>query len=323
MAFAEACANIALVKYWGKREPSLNLPTAGSLSLTLERLRTETEVELHDGAQDEVYLNGAPADSNTAARVSRFVDIVRNELGSSSRVRVASENRFPTASGLASSASAFAALAAATCHAFGWRLSESQLSSLARRGSGSAARSVFGGFVRMNPGTLDDGSDAFAEPVKSQLQLSAAIATVTTGPKDVGSTQGMDHTRATSPYDAPWYLLVPLDLARCEAALRAGDFREVANVAEGNCLAMHANAMAARPGLVYWQPATVALIHTVRRLRKDGLPVFFTIDAGPHVVAFCESDGLNTVVTALSQVPGVQDVLTSGPGPGVRVRDRR
>jgi diphosphomevalonate decarboxylase len=321
MATARACANIALVKYWGKREARLNLPTAGSLSLTLARLRTETRVLVVDAEQDQLRLNGAPADARAAARVSRFVDLVREMTGRSERVAVESTNHFPTASGLASSASAFAALAAASCRAFGLRLAPSALSALARRGSGSAARSVFGGFVRMNPGRALDGSDAFAEPIESRLSLSAVVATVTAGPKEVGSTDGMEHTRATSPYDAAWFGLVPEDLAACEAALAAGDFDRVAAVAEGNCLAMHANAMAARPGLLYWQPATLALVHRVRALRAEGVPVFFTIDAGPHVVAFCPPDAVARVDRELADVPGVVERMSSDAGPGVEVDD--
>jgi diphosphomevalonate decarboxylase len=153
---AQACANIALVKYWGKRDSVRNLPAAGSLSLTLKALVTETSVEWDPSLErDELVLNGKPAPAD-----SDFLDLVRALAGFEKRARVVSENRFPTASGLASSASGFAALALAASRAAGLELSKRDLSILARRGSGSAARSIYGGFVRMNAGTKPDVSDA-------------------------------------------------------------------------------------------------------------------------------------------------------------------
>ena len=169
MAVATACANIALVKYWGKRDAALNLPAAGSLSLALDRLRTYTQVERIDGDTDELVLDGVQVDGKALARISKFVDLVRD----TGAVRVTSLNTFPTAAGLASSASAFAALAVATAEAFDKALSPTELSVLARRGSGSAARSIFDGWAKMNAGVAEDGHDAAAEPVAIDLELCA------------------------------------------------------------------------------------------------------------------------------------------------------
>lgn len=314
MVTATACANIALIKYWGKRSVAENLPAAGSLSLTLDALRTTTTVELVEGA-DRLTLDGDPVEGKPLARITRFVDLVRAATGRSESVQVTSKNAFPTAAGLASSASAFAALAVAAARAFGLEASSKELSILARKGSGSAARSIFGRFARMT-----DGDDAHAFPLEGiDLTLGAAIAVAKAGPKAIGSTEGMERTRETSPYHAAWIDTVNRDLGPAEQALRAGDVDRLAQIVEGNCLAMHANAMAARPGILYFRPATLWAIEEVRQLRAGGTPVFFTIDAGPHVVAFAPLEHLEAVATRLAGHPDVAEVITSGPGEGARV----
>lgn len=319
MAIASARANIALVKYWGKRTLDTNLPAAGSLSLTLEALETRTAVELLDGPADTLELDGTPAAAKATGRVSRFLDLVRQRTGRSERAAVKSANDFPTAAGLASSASAFAALAKAAAEAYGWDASDRELSVLARQGSGSAARSVFGGFARMHAGTREDGEDAFAEPLEgSSIELHAVVAVADAREKTVGSTDGMELTRHTSPYHAAWLAQVDVDLETCTQALRGGDFEALATVVEGSCLAMHANAMSARPGLIYFGPSTLLAIDRVRQLRAEGTPVCFTVDAGPHVVAFTPPDHVETVAAALREVPLVARVFSSAPGEGAR-----
>ena len=324
MPTATACANIALVKYWGKRDAVHNTPARGSLSLTLERLRTYTRVELVEAAANDVLrIDGRQVQGRSLERITTFVDRIRGPLGRAERVRVDSQNSFPTAAGLASSASAFAALAVAAADAFGLRPSPSELSALARQGSGSAARSVFGGFVRMRAGTAADGSDAYAEPLGPvPVELAAAIAVAKAEEKKVGSTEGMERTRTTSPFHAAWLDQVDTDLVTAESALSSDDFEALAAVTEGNCLAMHANAMAARPGLIYFLPVTLWAIETIRRLRREGTPVFFTVDAGPHVVAFTPPASVPRVAEALADHPDVAEVLTSvAGGPARRVPD--
>lgn len=315
-----AAANIALVKYWGKRDSALNLPAAGSLSLTLEALRTETEVELIDAPEDELVLDGVVARGAALARTTRFLDEVRRRAGRSERARVRSQNHFPSAAGLASSASGFAALAVAGAHAFGLEAGSDELSELARLGSGSAARSIHGGFVRMSAGLRADGKDAIARPFEgARLQLHAAIAVMKAGEKEVSSRDGMEVTRETSPYHASWIQLVERDLEAAESALRSGDLERLVEVTEGSCLAMHANAMAARPGIIYFLPATLWALDRVRRLRAAGVPVMFTIDAGPHVVALSSPEHVHAIARALSEHPDVDRVITSGPGEGARL----
>lgn len=317
-ATARACANIALVKYWGKRDAPLNLPAAGSLSLTLDALVTTTRVAFDAGlAGDELVLDGAPAGPAALARTRDFLDLVRTTARTTARARVISKNKFPTASGLASSASGFAALAVAATAAAGAELSPRALSILARRGSGSAARSVFGGFVRMHAGRAGDGSDAFAEPLTSPLteRVRMVIAIVGGGaPKSHGSRSAMDHTAATSPLYRAWLDLVPRDLAAAEAALAAGDLEALGAITEGNALAMHASAIAARPAVIYWQPATLAALAEVRALRAAGRAAWATIDAGPHVKVLSTASDAGEVAAALRGLPGVTDVLVAAAG---------
>ncbi len=312
---ARACANIALVKYWGKRDARLNLPAAGSLSLTLAALVTETTVAFDPAlAEDELVLDGAPA---PASRVTPFLDLVRERAGHATRARVVSRNDFPTASGLASSASGFAALALAASRAAGLELDARGLSILARRGSGSAARSILGGFVRMHAGSRDDGSDAFATPIESPLadRVRMVIAIVGGGaPKTHGSRDAMDHTAATSPFYASWIALVPRDLEAAEAAIARGDVQALGELAEANALAMHASAIAARPAVIYWQPASLAALAAVRDLRANGHAAWATMDAGPHVKVLTTADDAAAVARALAAVPGVTETTISTAG---------
>ena len=323
MIVATACANIALVKYWGKRNSGLNLPAAGSLSLTLDALRTSTEVSVIDGPADTFELDGRPQTGRPLHRITAFADLVRARVSSQARLAIRSHNAFPTAAGLASSASAFAALAVGVSKALGLEASASELSVLARRGSGSAARSIFGGYARMHAGSRPDGTDAFAEPIEDiDLPLHAVVAVAAAGPKAIGSTEGMELTRDTSPYHEAWIQTVDRDLQACLNALKAKDLERVAEIVEGNCLAMHANAMAARPGIIYFRAATLWAIEQVRNLRKSGTPVFFTIDAGPHVVAFTPPEHEAAVKAALTGHADVPELLVSSPGEGARVVER-
>jgi diphosphomevalonate decarboxylase len=318
-ATARAGANIALVKYWGKRDRTLNLPAAGSISITLDALETVTTLEpLDAGAGDQLELNGQPADP---ARVSALLDSMRELVGGGPAFRVSSRNNFPTAAGLASSASAFAALVTAADRALGLGLDDARRSELARRGSGSAARSIFGGFVEWDRGQAEDGHDSVAHPLLAAdaWPLRVVVAVTDTGGKSVSSTDGMNQTMASSPYYPAWVDSVAGDLALARRAIEQRDFEALAEVAEHSALKMHASALAARPGILYWNAATVACIQAVRDLRQAGQGVFFTIDAGPQIKAVCLPEVAASVAAALAEVPGVARVIESGLGSGARV----
>lgn len=318
-ARVRARANIALIKYWGKADDRLNIPAVGSISVTLDRLWSDTEVEFSDELSADEFLLGGTSRPDQLARASNTLDLVRELAGVTLPARVSSENNFPTGAGLASSASGFAALSAAATRALGLELTERELSVLARRGSGSAARSIFGGFVEMHAGSAVDGSDSYAEPLldAAAWPLVVVIAITGRGEKPVGSRSGMAASAATSPYYSAWVETSAADLALGRSAILAKDFAALARVAEHSCLKMHAAAMANQPPLLYWNPATVACLQACAALQAAGTPVFFTIDAGPQVKAVCTPDVVPTVVTALRGVPGVIDVIESGLGPGL------
>jgi diphosphomevalonate decarboxylase len=323
---ARAGTNIALVKYWGKRDPTLNLPATGSLSLTLAGFGSETTVRFAPDAEapeggDYITLDGAPAQPRFAERVRLFLDLVRREARVGLPAEVATRNSVPTAAGLASSAAGFAALALAASRAAGLKLAPPELSALARQGSGSAARSIFGGFVEMAAGERSDGSDACAEALLSagawDVRLMVAITAL--GPKAMGSSEAMELTARTSPYYAGWLQAVSQDLVAARAAVLARDLAGLGRVAERNALRMHACAMAADPPILYWNAATLAAMETVRRLRAAGTQAFFTIDAGPHVKVLCAACDAAAVEPALAATPGVLRTLVLAPGPGAEV----
>ena len=319
-AASQAQPNIALVKYWGKRDAALNLPAVGSISITLDSLWTRTDVRFVPGQKgDQVSLNGR-SDEAEAKRITACLDLLRQRAAVEWGAQVASRNNFPTAAGLASSASGFAALVHAGASALGLQLSEAEQSVLARRCSGSAARSIFGGYVEWAHGRLIDGTDSVAEPLLAAdaWPLRVAVAITSKAAKQVGSSEGMRRTAQTSPYQCAWVDTQEADLTVARNAILARDFETLAQISEYSCLKMHALAMAAQPGLLYWNGATMECMHRVRALRQQGLPVFFTVDAGPQLKAVCEPSAIEQVKAALRDVPGVLDVLDTGLGEGVK-----
>ena len=321
-ATARARANIALCKYWGKSDVEANLPAVPSISLTLDPLVTETSVRFdEDLKRDELILDGSPAREDERQRAASLLDRVRLEAGLSMHARVESRNDFPTAAGLASSASGFAALAAAARAAAGLANDDSAVSAMARRASASAARSVFGGFVELPAGeTGDDGLCATQIAPADHWPLRIVIAVTAEGRKAVGSTRGMTHTSDTSPYYESWVAAAPALADRIRQGILARDLPKVGATMEHSTFAMHACAMAADPALIYMLPATLAVVARARSLRDDdGIGVWVTMDAGPHVKALCHESDVARVESSLRTVTGVLRTLVTQPGGGVEV----
>lgn len=322
-ARAVAHPNFALAKYWGKADVAHNVPAVPSLSVTLDAMSTTTSVSFEPGLDaDEVTFRGAPAADAFAARVTRLLDRVRAEAGLGLFARVETANDFPTAAGLASSASGFAALALAATAAAGLEVDAAGVSDLARRSSASAARSVFGGYAVL-PAGAPGTTRLPAEPLFSadHMPLAITIAVTTEAEKSVGSTDGMGHTAATSPYYAAWVDDAPRTFARIRAALAARDFEALAAASEASALTMHACALAARPGLLYWNPTTVRVLDDVRAMRRSGLAAFFTIDAGPHVKILSHPRDADAISARVASLEGVVGVLRAAPGEGARLLD--
>jgi len=312
---AIAQPNIALIKYWGKRDVALNLPAVGSISITLRELHTRMKVIFDDAlAADTLTVNDTPEET-MMPRLSACLDRVAGS--DRARARIASQCNFPIAAGLASSASSFAALTVAGAHAAGKSLTTAELASLAGQASGSAARSLLGGVVE-----LSNKSDGIAVDTLCDADdwpLKVVVAITETGPKAVGSTEAMEISRKTSPFYSNWLDQQAADLDTARAAIHDRDFEKLANVAEHNCLKMHSIMWASRPPMVYWNAATMRCLETVRSLQARDLGVFFTIDAGPQVKAVCLPEDAANVETALRATPGVKDIMVSGLGPGARM----
>jgi len=240
---ARAHSNIALVKYWGKRNIPLNLPAVASISITLDGLFTETSVQFNDAnSSDSLLLNGENALEKDRARLSNFLDLIRFRSGIKKYASVESSNNFPTSAGLASSASSFACLALASTKAAEYSASKNELSELARLGSGSAARSIYGGFVEMDLGVMEDGSDSIAHQLHpaDYWDLKVIIAITSEKKKKTGSTDGMESSRLTSPFYQPWIDSSPKDITEMRSAIAHKDFGKVSDISEFSCLKMHA-----------------------------------------------------------------------------------
>lgn len=305
---AFAAANIALVKYWGKRDEELNLPVTSSLSVSLGTLGSE--VALRPVAADEAILNGETLakDSSFARRVSAYLDLFRPEAAMG--FRLDARNTIPTAAGFASSASGFAALVRALDQLFGWDLDARALSILARLGSGSACRSVFHGFVEWHAGEAEDGMDSYARPLpETWPDLRMGLVVVSGEEKAIGSRAGMKRTVETSPLYPAWPAKVAEDLPEVRAAIRDRDFHRLGRAAESNALAMHATMIAAWPPVLYWKPESVAAMKKVAALRDKGLAVYFTMDAGPNLKLLFERRDEGVIV---SEFPGLEVVAPFG-----------
>ena len=315
-ATAIAHPNIAFIKYWGNRDHALRIPTNGSLSMNLGLLRTTTTVVFDPALEkDQVVLDGRLLTGSSRERVVNFLSLVREMSGDTARARVESENNFPQGAGIASSASGFAALALAASRAAGLALSRRALSRLARRGSGSASRSIPAGFVEWQAGEDDLTSYAYSLAGKDHWALHDCIALVSEGHKKVGSTEG--HVLAeTSPVQPARIADAGRRLDLCREALLERDFEAFGRVVEQDNHLMHAVMMTSQPPLLYWQPATLEVMLAVRRWREEGIPVCYTIDAGPNVHVICPADTAPEIVKRLRQLPGVNKVLESPPGGG-------
>lgn len=303
-----AHTNIALIKYWGKKNHELKIPWNSSLSLTLDQFYTDTKV-IYDEALtiDEFYLDGEFVESKSAKRVSWFMDRIRERYGITSFARIESWNHVPEAAGLASSASAFAALAkAATLHL---DLSDEELSRLARLGSGSASRSIFGGFVVWKKG--DNDLTSFAHPLEdaSWDDFRMVVALVNADEKPFSSSEAMNKTSEDSVYFPAWVDQSEKDLDAIIPGILKQDIRVVGPIVQENALRMHASLMAVN--MWYFEPKTLEVMNIVRSLQEK-IPVYFTMDAGPNVKIITTKDYVDELLVHLKNYETI--VCSSGPG---------
>src|SRR5512133_2257650 len=313
-ATAQAFANIAFIKYWGNRDNALRIPMNGSISMNLDGLFTRTTVSFQPSLSfDELIINGHEIAGAGRERVSYILDIVRGMAKIHESAEVMTENNFPSGAGIASSASAFAALALAGSKAAGLNLSEQELSRLARRGSGSAARSIPSGFVEWQAGETDEDSFAFSIAEPKQWNIVDCIAIVSASHKKTGSTEG--HSIApTSPLQSARVADAPRRLDLCRSAILNRDFDAFASIVELDSDIMHAVMMTSTPALHYWKPASLEVMNNVRAWRAEGIPACYTVDAGPNVHVICPEAEGHVIENRLREIPGVEKVLVARAG---------
>ncbi|GEN49586.1 diphosphomevalonate decarboxylase [Alkalibacterium pelagium] len=317
--WVRAHTNIALIKYWGKENEDLIIPKNNSLSLTLDAFYTDTSVTFDDAlTEDELILDGDKQDARTLSKVQRVLDEVRTLAGLESKARIESINHVPTAAGLASSASGLAALAGAASQAAGLDLSDQELSKLARIGSGSASRSIFGGFAEWIKGHDHDSS--YAVPVDdAQWDIGMLFIIVNDAKKDVSSRDGMKRTVETSPFYDGWLNSLDADLSAMKQAVSDRDIEQVGQIAERNALKMHATTLGASPPFTYWTAESMKAMDAVRALRKLGYTAYFTMDAGPNVKIICRQSDLSALKQELSKTFGDEQLIAAKPGPGLHL----
>ncbi|OCX40576.1 diphosphomevalonate decarboxylase [Staphylococcus haemolyticus] len=310
---ARAHTNIALIKYWGKADEALIIPMNNSLSVTLDRFYTETRVTFDETlTEDQLILNGEAVNAKESAKIQRYMEMIRKEAGISEHALIESENFVPTAAGLASSASAYAALAGACNEALQLGLSDKDLSRLARRGSGSASRSIYGGFAEWEKGHDDESS--FAHRVEAdgwENELAMVFVVINNKSKKVSSRSGMSLTRDTSRFYQYWLDNVEPDLKEIKEAIAQKDFKRMGEVIEANGLRMHATNLGAQPPFTYLVPESYDAMRIVHECREAGLPCYFTMDAGPNVKVLIEKKNQQAIVDKFLQEFDQSQIITS------------
>jgi len=309
---AIAHPNIALIKYWGKRDLALNLPAVSSVSLTLSGFRTQTTVETGT-SNDVVRVGGEEAPEAFRRRVLAFLDRILVGRGP---LTIDTESNFPMGAGLASSASGFAALTLAACAAADRPTDPVILSTLSRLGSGSACRSFWEGFVHWRRGEQPDGTDSHGYPIDALngWDLAMVIGVVETGPKAVGSTEGMERSRETSAFYQQWIDTSERDVSDALLAIEQRDLDGLGEAMERSTFKMHATMHTATPPLIYWKGATLDVLQEVFRLRANGVSAWATMDAGPQVKILCRASDADVVVAAIQAHTKETHVLQPGPG---------
>ena len=309
-----AHTNIALIKYWGKANQSLRLPLMSSLSMTLDQFYTDTKVSA--GPKNQFWLNGVEQSGHSYQRVFSFLKLLQEKFDVKGNLKVESVNHVPTAAGLASSSSAFAALAGAFCVHYGINLSAVELSRLARLGSGSASRSIYGGFAIWQKGTDNESSYAYALDEKPQMDLQLLVVELDKNPKELSSTQGMKQAQ-TSPFFRPWLERNQAELAQMVAAIKANDFSKLGSLAELNACEMHAVNLTAQPGFTYFEPATIKAIKLVADLRRLGIECYFTIDAGPNIKILSQLKNVKDITKRFVSEFHNVNIINASFGPGI------
>lgn len=310
-----ASPSLALIKYWGKKKTIANLPATSSLAVTLGGLETETQVRL--GPKDFVLLDGRVQDPE---RFRPFFDHLRRRLKTDQHFQVRTWNNFPSAAGLASSSSGFAALTCAAVRATSRTLSPEALSELARFGSASASRAVFGGFVLLPAGARR--AQALL-PAEHWPELRILVAVVSENAKSVSSRTAMALSRENSPYYPAWIRSSRKLVPEAVSALKRRDIEALGKMVRLSYSRMHAVMLASDPPLTYWISGTLAVLQACERLRKQGTGVWETMDAGPQVKILCLDADVPQIKRVLSEQNEGLRIIEAYPGSAPRFVSRK
>jgi len=315
---ARAYTNIALIKYWGKKNKRLKLPYTNSLSLTLDRFYTDTQTEIINDEHDIVYMNQELLDNNQNKRIISYLDTVRQMYSFNEHFKVNTVNHVPTSAGFASSASGFAALAASINETMNLNLDRKHLSILARNGSGSASRSIYGGFVEWEAG--NDNETSFAVPIDEHPDIDLSILSVVINKhsKKISSTVGMESSVKSSPFYSNWVTLVSSEIKEIKQAIAKKDVQKIGELAEHNAMSMHALTLSANPSFTYFEPETIKIIQLIQELRQKGVFAYATIDAGPNVKIICTKESIQAVQTYIEQQLSNVTCVVANIGQGIQ-----
>lgn len=311
-------SNIAFTKYWGRKDEVLRLPENGSISMSLSDLLTTTTVEFSkDYQQDQITINGGGLEEGEAARAIKHLDRVRKLAGIDLKAKVVSNNNFPSGTGLSSSASGFAALTLAASKAAGLDLSEKDLSILARQGSGSACRSIPGGFVEWLDGDSSDTSYATQIFPADYWAIADVVAVVSEGKKEVSTSMGQQ-TAQSSPFMEVRLSKMKEKNERVKQLIKERNFEEFGQLVEQEALELHTIMLTQTPPLIYWTPGTLRIMKLTGHWRKEGIPVYFTINTGQDIHLICEQENIDKVKEKLKGLEEVKDIIVNTPGQGTR-----
>lgn len=317
---AIAPSNIAFIKYWGKKDEALRLPSNGSISMNLSNLRTTTTVEFNEQyMKDEVVIEGSTSEKDILKVISHL-DLIRSKANIKTYAKVLSENNFPSSTGLSSSASGFAALTVAATSAAGLMLNEKELSILARIGSGSACRSIPSGFVEWHDG--NDSESSYAESIfpSAHWDIVDIVAVVSREKKEVSTTDG-HRLASTSPFNKIRLSHMPERIAICKKTIKEKNFSQLGELMEKEALEMHAIMLTSNPSLIYWLPTTVLLIKKVAAWRRDGFESYFTINTGQDVHIICQKKDAETMVQKLKLIPEVVNIIQNSASEGAHLSE--
>lgn len=346
-ATAIAHPNIALIKYWGKRDELLKLPTVPSLSLTIDNLYTQATIEFSKELDEDNYvMNGkVVTGGKQLERISQHLKLIREVANGSCdkgiiarvigkdnkkcskdiaklRAKVVIENNFPDA--LSNSSSNFTALTIAACKALDMRINNKEISMIARQGSGTACRSMFGGIVEWTKGSKKDGSDSFASQIhdnKHWPELRAIMLILDPKEKKVKGSQGMKISKETSPFYEQWTKESEKDIKDIKAAIKQKDFSRFGKIMESNCLRMHSIMISSSPSLIYLKPETLVMVEKIKSLRENNLECYFTIDAGANIMLLCQEKDVEKIIESLDGMPFIHDFIICSQGEDAKLYD--